>query len=110
MSATSAVSKSANPTGASSSSNPEMTVSKHLLEDVLDWINAIGLSMRSPLPTGQSSAFFSTPATPWAYSALEITIASDPPSTARRSATAAGGFVGVQARVEWRNRREAAED
>ena len=35
-------------------------------------ITAIGLWISSPLPTTQSSAFFTTPGTPWAYSGLDI--------------------------------------
>src|SRR5262249_18296616 len=56
--------------------------------DVL--ISATGLPGNSRLATSQSSAFFITPATPRAYSGLEISRRSPPPMTARNPATGAG--------------------
>ena len=52
-------------------------------------MTATGLSLNSPLPTSQSSAFFSAPGTPCAYSGLEMITASHR-SMAHRSAWTAG--------------------
>src|SRR5262249_42332040 len=52
---------------------------------------ATGLSTSSPLPTTQSSAFFRTPGTPWAYSGLESKTASADWRAARNAQTGVGG-------------------
>ena len=53
-------------------------------------ISAIGLSISSPLPTSQSNPFFTTPGTPWAYSGLDMRIASHARSLARKPVTVSG--------------------
>jgi hypothetical protein len=53
-------------------------------------IMATGYSWSSPLPTTQSSAFFETLGTPWAYPELQISAPMDAASRDRRCATAGG--------------------
>src|SRR5262249_41256404 len=55
--------------------------------------SATGFSYNSPLATSQSSAFFSTPGTPCAYSGLEIITPADLASCERKSLTAFGASL-----------------
>ena len=57
-------------------------------KDVL--IDATGLFMSSPVPTIQSSAFLRTPGSPWAYSGVEKSTASDCCSWSLKSCTGSG--------------------
>jgi hypothetical protein len=54
-------------------------------------ISAVGICGNSTLGTSQSRPFFITPATPWAYSGLQMISPSAAPIRRRRSTTAAGG-------------------
>ena len=49
-----------------------------------------GLPPNVSAATGQSSAFFSAPGTPWAYSGAAIMIATLAPTSSRRVSTGSG--------------------
>ncbi len=86
-------------TDAASTTVADMVRSVSMSEAWAMWARVVAFTTATGSPgtsgplTSQSSAFFSAPGTPWAYSGLQITNASAPAMAARHRATAGGGVA-----------------